>query len=94
MPAVDGAPRSVPKGGAVAAVGGSPVDVSLVHTSGTRAAQPTPGAGDGGFTYFVTDEDVLEQWDGSAWEQIAINAAPAPGDGSNALKLYLAGRFR
>jgi hypothetical protein len=49
----------------------------------TRANQPTLAAGgkQTGTLYFVTDEDVLERWDGAteAWVQVAINAAPAGG---------------
>jgi hypothetical protein len=42
--------------------------------SGTRGAQPTPASDAAGVLYFVSDEDVLERWSGSAWVQVAINA--------------------
>jgi hypothetical protein len=45
--------------------------------SGDRASQPSLNAKQAGTLYFVTDEDVLERWSGSAWSQVAINAAPA-----------------
>lgn len=35
--------------------------------TGTRAAQPTPNAKQAGTLYWVTDEEVLERWSGSAW---------------------------
>jgi hypothetical protein len=48
--------------------------------SGTRGAQPTPASDAVGVLYFVSDEDVLERWSGSAWVQVAINAVEAPAD--------------
>jgi len=32
-----------------------------------------------GTLFFVTDEDVMERWSGSAWVQVGINSAPASG---------------
>ena len=48
-----------------------------VVQTGTRAGQPTPTADQIGVLYFVSDEDVMERWSGSTWEQVAINAAAA-----------------
>lgn len=47
----------------------APNQLSDVIMRGDRASQPTPTTGTMiGATYFVTDELVQEQWDGSAWQ--------------------------
>ena len=46
--------------------------------SGTRGAQPTPASDAAGVLYFVSDEDVLERWSGSAWVQVAVNQGGTP----------------
>ena len=50
---------------------------------GNRAGQPTPNAKQSGTLYFVSDEDVLERWSGSAWQQVAINAAASLDTGAS-----------
>ena len=55
---------------------------------GTRDGQPTPTTRETGTLYFVTDEDVLERWSGSAWAQVGINAfGPTWSDWTPALKM-------
>jgi len=49
-----------------------------VVQTGTRAGQPTPTADQIGVLYFVSDEDVMERWSGSAWVQVAVNAGGVP----------------
>ena len=46
--------------------------------SGLAASKPTPTADDAGVTYFSTDTDALEIWDGTAWnaqDASAVNEA-------------------
>lgn len=44
----------------------------------TRANQPTPSADAIGQMYFVSDEDIIERWNGSAWVQVAANGGGTP----------------
>jgi hypothetical protein len=53
--------------------------VETVIGSGLRSGQPTPSADAIGQLYVVTDEDIIERWDGDSWVQIAINAASGGG---------------
>lgn len=43
---------------------------------GSRAAQPTPTSNEAGKLWYVSDEELLERWSGSAWQ---IIGGPASG---------------